>query len=70
MERVKITLVDNNYTQVFDTDIYMDAADLTKLNSLLCCVQDGLYADHEQRLAITGPLNTAMELTVTGCEHC
>ena len=70
MERVKITLVDNNYTQVFDTDIYMDAADLTKLNSLLCSVQDGLYSDHEQHLSITGPLNTAMNLTVTGCESC
>ena len=27
MERVKITLVDNNYTPVFDTDLYLDSAD-------------------------------------------
>ncbi len=70
MERIKITLVDNNYTPVFDTDIFLDTADISRLNSLLCCVQDGLYSDHEHHLSITGPMKTAMDLTVTGCERC
>lgn len=68
MERVKITLVDNNYTPVFDTDLYLDSEDITRLNSLLSFVQQGLYADHEHHLSISGPKNTAMNLTVTGVD--
>ncbi len=70
MERIKITLIDNNYTQVFDTEISMDAADISKLSSLLCTMQEGLYSDHEHHLSITGPIKNSMHLTVTGCENC
>jgi hypothetical protein len=69
MERVKITLTDNNYTRVFDTDIYIDAADVEKFNSLLGHMRDGLRVDHEHHLSFTGPLKNAMHLTVTGFEH-
>lgn len=69
MEKVKISLVDNNYTTVFDTELQLDAAQASKLNTLLNHVQDGLYSRHEHKLAFSGQ-GTAMNLTVTGCDKC
>lgn len=69
MERVKIALVDNNYTTVFDTEIQLDAAEVSKLNTLLNHVQDGLYSRHEHQISFTGQ-STSMALTVTGCDRC
>jgi hypothetical protein len=69
MERVKITLMDNNYTQVLDTHVYIDAADLDQFNSLLGFMRDGLRVQHEHYLSFSGPLKSSMSLTVTDFEH-
>ncbi|KMY67200.1 hypothetical protein AAU61_09945 [Desulfocarbo indianensis] len=70
MERVRITLIDSNLTPVFDTELTLEPKEAESLNSLLCCVQDGLYCEHEHRLSIRGVAASSVDLVVTSCERC
>ncbi|MBF0225668.1 MAG: hypothetical protein HQK76_09465 [Desulfobacterales bacterium] len=69
MEKIHITLTDNNYTVKEKTDIILDKSEGTHFKNLIKGIQDGLYAEKAAYLSIEGLIGKAIKLTITECEN-
>ncbi len=69
MEKVKITLFDNNFTSLNKAEIEFNPETITKLKKLMHEIGDGLLTEHATHLCIEGINNTPIELTITDYEN-
>jgi hypothetical protein len=65
MKTVSISLSNTNYTQQAAMQIHLDTKEFELLKSLFAKIEDGLYREGENYIAVEGLLHDPIQLTVT-----